>query len=138
MVNSIVWPRTAAITSYTARGFNTAEIDLSDCSINNFRNFDTYGSSTYSDALAAYITGLPPTTVLVGVTADEASVSLTQAAKDTLLSIGVNVTQLQYRDKVAFIAQVDRPSVAVMNTTKHNGNNARLNAVVSRMYTCVN
>jgi hypothetical protein len=133
-VNSIVWPRTAAITSYTARGFNTVEIDLSDCSINNFRHFDTYDSIIYSDALVAYISGVPPTTLLVVVTADEATNSLTQAAKDTLLSIGVNVMQLGFRDKAAFISQIGRPSATVMNTTKHDGINARLNAVVSRTY----
>jgi hypothetical protein len=137
-VNSIVWPRTAAITSYTARGFNTVKIDVSDCSIHDFHNFDTHRDTSYSNALVAYISGLSPTTVLIGVTADEAANLLTQAARDTLLSIGVNVTQLQYRDKAAFIAQIGRPSAAVMNTTKQFGSNIRLNAVVSRTYIRVN
>jgi hypothetical protein len=133
-VNSVVWPTIAATTSYTGRGFNTVELVLSTCSTKNFRHFDTYENTTYSDAFFTYLSGLPETTILVGATADEATISLTDAARNALLTIGVDVSQLEFRGKAAFIAQVGRPSATVMNIVGSHGNTLKLNAVVSGVY----
>lgn len=131
-INKVVWLKTVADGKW--RGFNTVELALNNCSAVNIRHFDTHGSYADSDALAAYITNLPPTTILIGVTADSADGSLTAAAKSALLSIGIDVTQLQYRGKVAFVAQAGRPSAALVNLAPRFGDHAKLNAIVCRTY----
>jgi CHASE2 domain-containing sensor protein len=100
--------------SATYRGFNIIEVNANNCSMSNYRQFDTHGYVDASNSLITYINGLPNSTVLVGVTADDPQQSLTTAATNALLAIGVNVTGLQFRGKVSFIAHVGRPSVALM------------------------
>jgi len=54
-------------------------------------------------------------TVLVGVSGDEVSYSLTDDAKDTMLNvIGVDLTSLVYRGKFVFVAQVGSSQKVVM------------------------
>ena len=98
------------------RGFNIIELNVSNCSVSSYRRFDTYLSSQ-ATAMANYINGLPVWTVLVGVTADEARNSLNVGAMNALLAIGVNVNGLVFQGKVSFIAQVGRPSIALMKMT---------------------
>jgi hypothetical protein len=132
-VNGVVWLTTPFTpVDYSRRGFNTVELHLDDCSVRNIRHFDTYGPD--STSLASYINDLPTFTVLVGVTADDAQSRLQQAAQDALFAIGVNVTHLSFRGKVAFVAQVGQPSAAVMNLAGPYGNNVKLNVIVSRKY----
>jgi hypothetical protein len=114
------------------RGFNTVELVLSDCSAINVRHFDTHGNVVEVNALTAYISGLSSNTVLVGVTADTAEAALTTAARQALLGIGVDMTQLSYRGKLAFIAQVGRPSATLVEIGLRYGNLTKLNAIVSR------
>ena len=95
-------------------GFNILELDVGNCSISKFQEFNTCGSGYQATAMADYISDLPKSTVLVGVTSDEAVSSLNAAARSALLAIGVDVSGLQFRGKVSFIAQVGRPSVALM------------------------
>ena len=84
--------------------------------------------------MANYISQLSPSTVLIGVTADDASASLTTAATIALLAIGVNVSSLGYRGKVAFVAYVGRPSASEMNLAPADGRNVHLSAIVQRKY----
>jgi Interleukin-like EMT inducer len=116
------------------RGFNTVELILSNCSAGVIRHFDTCGSSSESDALAKYISGLPSWTILIGITADDAYWSLTSAAKTALLNIGVDTTHLMYRGKLSFVAQVGRPSGTVMSVKPAEGEPLKCNTTVSRMY----
>ena len=118
----------------SARGFNTIELILSNCTGTNIQHFDTYISTTNSDALASYINQLPAETILIGVTADEPKWQLTVAAKNALLNIGVNVTQLDYRGKVAFVACIGHPSMTVMDLAGSGGNNVLTSAIVGRKY----
>jgi Interleukin-like EMT inducer len=104
-----------ATVSRTRRGFNIIQLDVCTCSRSSYRTFDTFESGNnagQSTALANYIKSLPYATVLVGVTADEASVGLTYEAKNALLSIGVDVSELRHRGFVSFVAQVGRPEAA--------------------------
>ena len=73
--------------------------------------------------MATYINGLPLNTMLIGVTADDASVSLTQNVKSALLSIGVNVTALAFRGKALFAAQTGQPSTTLSFVAFSGGNN---------------
>lgn len=132
-VNNFVW-LTTPYTGFYLRGFNTVVLDLNNCSATDIRHFDTCWDYTSSIALAEYINSLPTYTVLVGVTADDAAYSLQQVAKDALLNIGVDVSQLQIRGKVAFIAQIGQPSATAMILAGQYGNNVKLNAVVIREF----
>jgi Interleukin-like EMT inducer len=113
------------------RGFNLVELNVSSCLSTNIRHFDTWASTVDSDNMATYINSLPLNTVLIGVTADEASFSLTQNARSALLSIGVNVTGLQYHGKVAFLTKIGQPSITMAQVSPAGGNNLKLNVNVS-------
>ena len=54
-------------------------------------------------------------TVLVGVSGDDVSHSLTDDAKDTMLKVtGVDLTSVVFRGKFVFVAQVGSPQKVVM------------------------
>ena len=99
---------------FQTRGFNIIELNVGNCSVSSYHNFDTYAAASQSTALANYINSLSMKTVLVGVTADEPQAALNAAAMNALLAIGVNVNGLTFGGKVSFIAQVGRSSIALM------------------------
>ena len=101
------------------------------CSTSDVRNFDTCGGTycgpgTGSINIATYINSLPTSTVLIGVTADEPNGGLEVNGKSALLSIGVNVTGLQVRGKLAFVAQVGWPQVSLMRLGPAGGDNVKV------------
>jgi len=108
------------------RGCNIVQLNSVSCSISSVLSFDTHADATKSTDLANYITGLPTSTVLIGATIDEASWSLNTMAIDALLGIGVNVTGLEYRGKLAFVAQIGRPEATVMKLYPRYGHNLEL------------
>jgi Interleukin-like EMT inducer len=108
------------------RGFNIVELDVSKCSISDVRNFNTSNSLINSMNMASYINSLPTSTVLIGVTAGEASHMLEINGRKALLSIGVDVTGLQILGKVAFVAQVGRPALTVMRMGPLGGDNVKI------------
>jgi Interleukin-like EMT inducer len=108
------------------RGFNIVELDVSKCVTSRVYNFDTQGSTNDSLDLAKYINSLPTSTVLIGITAQSAIGNLEAIGKAALFSIGVNVTGLEIRGKVAFVAQVGRPGLAVMKMGPRYGDNVKI------------
>ena len=118
-------------TSSSSKGFNMAELNMSSCSASNLKNFNTGDDQSDSDAMATYINGLPSNTVLIGVTADEASKSLTQNVKSALLAIGVNVSALTFRGKVAFAALIGQPSKSVSQVAPPGVYNLKINVNVN-------
>jgi Interleukin-like EMT inducer len=108
------------------RGFNTVELSLSSCSATNVRHFDTYLSPANSENMANYINSLPLFTVLIGVTADDATYSLTQNLKSALLAIGVNVSGLKFRDQVSFVAQIGPEMMSVSKTAQNQTDSMKL------------
>jgi Interleukin-like EMT inducer len=118
------------ITSGLTRGISTVELNLINCTLSNKQSFDTYNSSSYSDAFVAYVGGLHSGTVLVGTTVDEPQSKLTTNATSVLLSIGVNVTALQYRGKFAFVALIGQPQQTIWKMGPRNSSNVVINAVV--------
>ena len=113
------------------RGFNLVELNATSCSPTNVLQYDTCVSTADSDNMATYINNLPLNKVLIGVTIDDASFSLTQNAKNALLSIGVDVTGLQFRGKLAFAAQRGQPAIAAVQVAPTGGNNLKLTVNVT-------
>ena len=106
------------------RGFNIVELNVRKCSISDVHTLYTYDSS--ARILTNYITNLPTLTVLIGVTADEASTNLEINLKKALLSIGVNVTGLQFQGKLAFVTQIGQPALTVMKMGPAGGDNVKI------------
>ena len=123
--------RLMTTTAPTYRGFNLVQLNVKTCSLSIVSTFDTCMTSTNSDNMANYINGLPLNTVLIGVTADDAQLSLNQNAKSALLAIGVNVDGLQFRGKASFMAQIGRPATSVSQVAPPGGNNLAINVIAS-------
>jgi len=119
------------------RGFNTALIQLGTCTATDSHTFDTSLSSTASDSLAAYLQSLPSGTIIAGVTIEDAALSLTNTARNALLAIGVDTTQLMFRGKLAFVATIGQPSLSRFTIALPYGDNLVLDAVLPCMYTHV-
>jgi len=121
------------------RGFNIVELAVGNCSVSSnssYHQFDTCGDGLESESMAKYITALPKSTVLVGVTADDAQSQLCSrpSAINALLSIGVNVTGLVYNGKISFVAQVGQPSATLMKLGGKSADVLVLTAAVRRKY----
>ena len=69
------------------RGVNMFVVDTSTCTLQESRNYDTVGDSCAAARLRDYIHGLSDGTVLVGVSADEASENLDAAEATLSLSL---------------------------------------------------
>ena len=95
------------------RGANMLTIDTSTCT-QELRTFDTHGDRGAAARLRDYIQGLSNGTVLVGVSADEASRYL-DAAKATLNSLGADVSDVRYHGAWAFVAEIGDPSKTVLD-----------------------
>jgi len=112
------------------RGFNIALLNVTSCSVSSTMTFDTYLRSSKSIDLANYINSLPISTILVGVTADEAIRYLETNGKAALNSIGANVNGLLYRGKVAFVAQIGQQSATLSRTAAPGGNNVQISVTI--------
>ena len=118
--------RVVSTSSPTYRGFTLVQLNVSSCLPTNTLTFDTSGSTNNSDNMATYINSLSLNTVLIGVTADEPTYSLTQNATSALLAIGVNATGLQFRGKVTFMAQIGQPANAVSTVAPSGGDSSKI------------
>jgi hypothetical protein len=73
--------------------------------------------------LAAYILNLPVGTTLIGVSAYDASRNLNTAAIGTLSDIGVDVGELAFAWKFAFVAVKGSPQSSVREVRRSRGSN---------------
>jgi Interleukin-like EMT inducer len=112
-------------------GLFFVELDVSSCSPSNIVGFDPIDDTTNADKMADYINSLPLNTVLIGVTADDAQEYLTQNATSALLTIGVNLTGLQYQGKVSFMAQIGQPSKTVAQVAPSGGSNSKITVTMT-------
>jgi hypothetical protein len=106
-------------TSY--RGFNLVLFNRSTCTGYNHTTYDTCAPSDVTaenNRLVTYLTGLPQGNIILGVTSDEASLNLRQAAKETLKSLGVDVDTLGPRDKVVFIVEKGVKMIVAMRSAR--------------------
>jgi hypothetical protein len=105
----------------TLRGFNVMQLNTTDCSTLELRNFDTHGQS--ASAMLEYFAALPINTTLLGVTIDEATDKLTLSARRTLSASGINVRSLGYRGKLVFVATIGRPELSWSRAAGVGGRN---------------
>jgi len=110
-------------------GFNFIQLDVGSCTVSRTMEFNTCGGGQ-SGNLANYISGLPTSTVLIGVTTDDARWNLYSDAINALLAIGVDATGLQIRGKLAFVAQIGRPTATVMRLAAPVGSNVNISVLV--------
>ena len=96
------------------RGVNTFTIDRATCTVLESKNFDTFLDTGAAGRLNTYLQGLSDGTILVGVTADEASKYL-DAAETTLAGLGAVVSDVAYRGAWVFVAQIGHPSKTVFD-----------------------
>lgn len=113
------------------RGIHIIELDVETCTVTQFKYYNTGLVVDESHALASYVNGLSPSTVLVGVTADEPIELMQSDAHTALSSIGVDISYLEFRGKMVFIAQVGRPSSTLVKSVGPGGNYLSVNAIVS-------
>jgi Interleukin-like EMT inducer len=114
-------------------GFNLVELNVSSCSASNIRHYDTSAKTANSENMATYINSLPLNTVLIGVTAEDAqrsltsnARSLTSNAKSALLTIGVDVSELQEAGKLSFVVQIGQPTLTASEVADPSGYNLKL------------
>ena len=96
------------------RGANMFVVDTSNCTLQQLRRYDTYGDIRAAARLRDYLQGLRNGTVLVGVSADEASKYL-DAAEATLSGLGADVSDVGWRGAWAFVAVIGDPSQTVLD-----------------------
>ena len=97
-----------------SRGANMFVVDTSTCTLQESRGFDTYDDRGAAAQLRDYLVRLSEGTVLVGVSADEASRYL-DTAESTLSRLGAHVSDVRYRGAWAFVAEIGDPSKTVLD-----------------------
>lgn len=102
---SIIVNNQSALSS-VGRGFNLAVIDEATGQVLETRTFDTFLNQAQSDAMAAYIEGLPQGRYVAVVVHDEGSYSLNQRAKDALKTLGaLDVQNLGWQQSYSLLGQ---------------------------------
>ena len=96
------------------RGISVATIEWNDgvCHAENSLTFDTYSLQLDDGtALSNWLGSLAPNTIVVGYATDEASRRIDDAS-DALSALGVDVSTLEFRWRLAFVARVGHPTDA--------------------------
>ena len=117
-------------TNYPGTGFNLVELNKSSCSASRASTYNTNGYNSVADSMAAYIRNLTLSTVLIGVTSVDVQQSLTTNARNALLSIGVDVTALQFQGKVVFVAPIGQRNATVTQVGPKGGANLLMKVLV--------
>jgi len=108
-----VWQSSWHGTYPNLRGVTVILVDAFNCSAHESRRFDTFGDANAATALTDYLQQVSRYYIIVGVTADEATLRLASALP-TLREMGADVTDVQYRGSVAFAAQKGFPAKTVL------------------------
>jgi len=137
----VVWQGSWAGHFSTPRGVNTLRIDPFSCSVlEGPLRFDTYESQNSARKLTDYLQQLDDGSVIVGVTADEASRNLSSALP-TLREFGIDVADVGIRGSFSFIAQKGYPDKTVLRKVlteeESNKTPARVHAVVTGTYALI-
>jgi len=91
-------------------------LDPFKCSVVEFASFDTNASPEDAKDLATFLDSVTDGKVVIGLTADEASYSLTPALP-ALLQLGVDVSDVEYEGSFAFIIQKGSPKKTLISKT---------------------
>ena len=98
------------------RGVNTVLVDPYSCSSKLVAHFDTFISTNNAVLLRDYLNQLNTGAIVVGVSADEPTASLAPA-EQTLLTLGVDVSDVGIRGAFGFIAQKGFRTKTVLRKT---------------------
>ena len=119
------------------RGVNVIVVDPANCTVQEWRNFDTFSSSYDAVQLRDYLRRVGDGTVLVGVSCDEASLRL-RPAVPTLGALGADVSDVRYRGAWAFVAEKGDPFKTVfdkeLNEAAANRRQPQVNASIAGAY----
>ena len=96
------------------RGVNVIVVDPPSCTVQASDTYDTFGSRYAAARLRNYLQGLSDGTVLVAVTADEASRYL-RSAIPTLRELGADVSDVGHRGAWVFVAEKGDPASTVLD-----------------------
>ena len=96
------------------RGVTVIVVDPTSCTMRNSRNFDTFGDRYAARRLRDHLLRMSDGTVLVVVTADEASSHLRDALS-TLGRLGAEVYDVRYRGAWVFVAEKGDPIKTVLD-----------------------
>lgn len=97
--------------------------------------FDTcYGTNNASVRLAYYIKNLPASTVLMGVIQDDATWSLQDSAVQAMASLGIDISHLEFRDKLVFVTQKGKPSLTKYEIRPAGGETLQVSYQISGDY----
>jgi len=97
------------------RGVNVIIVDLSTCTLQEWRNFDTHGDRGAAARLSDYLQGLSDGTILVGVSADEITTYFYYSARQALSALGAYVSDVRWRGAFVFVAEKGDPSKTVLD-----------------------
>ena len=116
------------------RGINLFLIDPFGCYVQRRRRFDTHISTTASTQLTNYVQLVNHGSIIVGVSADEATWHWDNALPG-LKQIGADVSDVQHRGSFAFVARKNFPMNTVvrkvLTESQSYANPARLNARIT-------
>ena len=93
------------------RGINVAQLDTMDFHAIQTQSFDTFGGTSgtdtsYSNALAIFLNGLPQRALVAMLVIDEGSNSLTQSARNAIIQYGSKyINNLGWRGFLGIIWQ---------------------------------
>ena len=96
------------------RGANVIIVDPASCTLQVWRNFDTFGSRRDALQLRDFLQRLSNRTVLVIVSCDEASRYLYDV-EPTLNALGADVSDVRYRGAWVFVAEKGDPAKTVLD-----------------------
>ena len=120
------------------RGLAIFVLDPFKCSNTVAQVFDTHQKEADAFELISFLDEVPNGTVIVGITADEAVHSLSEALP-ALSEIGVDVDDVQYRGSFGFIAQKGFPEKTMtdkaLTEEESNTNPANFIAKLSGIHT---
>ena len=134
-----VWQSSHSGTFPLYRGVNILLVGPHECSLLEWRHFDTFNNPTASTELNNYIQQVYRGTIIVGVSADEPT-RLLSSALPTLAEIGANVADVQYRGAFAFVARKGFPAKTVLRKAvtrvESNANQPNFKATVTGATYC--
>ena len=134
----VVWQASWHDTYPKSRGANVMIVDPSSCTLQEWRNYDTYGGFLRNVAarLRDYLQGLSDGTALVGVSCDSAEAFLSDALP-ALSALGADVSDVEYRGAWVFVAVKGDPSKTVLDkvlteATDANARQPRINVTFGK------
>jgi len=102
------------------RGINTVVVNPNTCTALSHNQFDTSGSPGEAQRLVDYLYGLAAGTMVVGVSCDDAQLNLYPALPG-LKALGVDVDNLELRDKLIFIISKGNVSETIFQKKSAGG-----------------